>query len=188
MGLPVSNPRQAMHTRNIAYKGYLREDGLWDIEGELVDSKPQGWDSPEKGKMSPGQAVHRMLVRVVVSDDFEVVQAHAAMPDTPFPECTQATVPVRLLVGATLKKGWRQAIEAAMGDVRGCTHLRELLHGIGTAAYQTIGPAREKLELAEPGRAMPARHLGQCISWDFGSDVVKRHKPWLYKAPKDTGG
>jgi hypothetical protein len=42
------------------------------------------------------------------------------------------------MVGATMGPGWRQAIERALGSVRGCTHLRELLFNIATAAYQTI--------------------------------------------------
>ena len=37
---PVSSrPRQTSHIRRVTYQGYEREDGLWDMEAELHDSK-----------------------------------------------------------------------------------------------------------------------------------------------------
>ena len=39
MPLSPSAPRQLMHNRAIECRGYEREDGLWDIEGHLVDTK-----------------------------------------------------------------------------------------------------------------------------------------------------
>ena len=39
MPLSTSAPRQLMHNRAIECRGYQREDGLWDIEGHLVDTK-----------------------------------------------------------------------------------------------------------------------------------------------------
>ena len=38
MPLSTSAPRQLMHNRAIECRGYQREDGLWDIEGHLVDT------------------------------------------------------------------------------------------------------------------------------------------------------
>ena len=39
MPLPPAAPRKNMHTRDIQCCGYERADGLWDIEGHLVDTK-----------------------------------------------------------------------------------------------------------------------------------------------------
>ena len=49
------------------------------------------------------------------------------------------------MIGVTMGPGWRQAIERALGGVRGCTHLRELLFNMATAAYQTIPAYRHRL-------------------------------------------
>lgn len=40
--MPLSNPvpRVARHRRAITVEAYLREDGLWDIEARLMDTKP----------------------------------------------------------------------------------------------------------------------------------------------------
>jgi hypothetical protein len=37
--------RTPLHTRAITFRGYAREDGLWDLEGELHDSKHYDYDS-----------------------------------------------------------------------------------------------------------------------------------------------
>ncbi len=182
--LPEPARRTLQHTRLVQYRGYQRSDGWWDVEGELLDNKAQQWRSSEKGEMQPGQPVHHMLVRVTFDGGLTVLEANAAMPETPFPECMQARAPLHLLVGASLGPGWRRAIEAALGGARGCAHLRELLFGLGTAAYQTLGPTLEKqAQAATPGGgAQPLRHFGQCVAWDYAGDVMKRHHPAFYRS------
>jgi hypothetical protein len=176
MPIPEPKPRSAAHTRKVTYCGWRRDDGLWDIEGELLDLKEAEWASRDKGLQPPG-AVHHMKVRICVDETLTVIEAHADMPETPFAECLPATSPVQRLVGQKLARGWRKAIDHAMGGTLGCTHLRELLQGLGTAAYQTVAPTRNIG--ADP--TQPPRHLGQCISWDFSGPVMKRHLPEFYR-------
>jgi hypothetical protein len=83
--------------------------------------------------------------------------------------------------GRAAGAGWRQAIEKALGGVRGCTHLRELLFNMATAAYQAVFPWRERerrLAGVTPSQASePPYHLGRCIAWDTNGAVVARHYP-----------
>jgi hypothetical protein len=85
------------------------------------------------------------------------------------------------MVGVTMGPGWRQAIEKALGGIRGCTHLRELLFNMATAAYQTVPVYRERLRrqsgVPEAENAAPPYHLGKCLAWDFNGAVVQRHYP-----------
>ena len=37
--LPPAQARVLSHTRAVTYHGYQRDDGLWDIEAHLRDSK-----------------------------------------------------------------------------------------------------------------------------------------------------
>ena len=37
--LPPAAARQHLHNRHVEYRGYRRDDGGWDIEGELRDTK-----------------------------------------------------------------------------------------------------------------------------------------------------
>ena len=39
MPLSPAAPREHIHTRTVTCRGYRRKDGLWDIEGHLVDVK-----------------------------------------------------------------------------------------------------------------------------------------------------
>ena len=39
MTLSTPAPRKHRHTRTIHAEGFLREDGLWDIEARMIDSK-----------------------------------------------------------------------------------------------------------------------------------------------------
>jgi hypothetical protein len=103
------------------------------------------------------------------------------MDHTPFPECQQGNDPMQQMVGATLGPGWRQAIEKALGGVRGCTHLRELLFNMATAAYQTVFPWRERERrlagVPADQATQPPYHLGRCIAWDTNGAVTARYYP-----------
>ena len=181
MSLPAAQPRTHLHTRAVVYRGYHREDGLWDIEAELSDSKTYTLERTERGEMPPGTPIHGMAIRVTVDDTLTIREITPAMDFTPFGECLQGEDPMQGMLGATMGPGWRQAIERSLGGTRGCTHLRELLFNMATAAYQTIPAYRERLRreagVEQPPSAEPPYHLGKCIAWDFDGPVVQRHYP-----------
>ena len=180
MTLPVPAPRQQLHTRAVTYRGFLRGDGLWDIEGELADTKTYATEM-ERGPLPAGMPIHGMSIRVTVDDGLVIQAIAASMDHTPFAECLQGEDPMQKMVGVRMGPGWRQAIEAALGGVRGCTHLRELLFNMATAAYQAVFPYRERQRrlAGEPAAQVvePPYHLGRCIAWDFNGAVVLRHYP-----------
>ena len=194
--LPSPASRRPIHTRNIRFEGFLRDDGLWDIEGELKDTKTYGFQRSDGTDMPPGTPIHHMRIRVTVDEDMVIREIAAAMGATPFGECQQGVDPMQRMVGARLGPGWRQAIEKALGGVRGCTHLRELLFNLATAAYQTVFPWRER-ERREAGQtstqaSQPPYHLGRCIAWDPHGAVTQRYYPQFFgrelkpgRPPKD---
>ena len=181
MPLPEPAPRSHLHTRSVVFRGYHREDGLWDIEAEMSDTKTYALDRSERGLMPPGTPIHGMAIRATVDDTMTIRAIASSMDSTPFDECQQGKDPMQQMVGVTMGPGWRQAIERALGGVRGCTHLRELLFNMATAAYQTIPAYRHRLRrqagLPEPESNEPPYHVGKCMAWDFDGPVVKRHYP-----------
>jgi hypothetical protein len=187
MALSAPVPRLHTHTRSIEFNGYLRGDGLWDIEAELVDTRQHVYRTREGVEVPPPSRFHNMLLRVTLDDQMVIHALEAAMPATPFPECGNAADPMQRLVGARLGGGWRKAIDEAIGGIKGCTHMRELLFNIATAAFQTIPVYRRRMSRAEPevmqpmGRAAkPPPHLGKCLSWDFNGPVVQRVAPEFF--------
>jgi len=181
MSLPLPQPRSHLHTRSVVFRGYHREDGLWDIEAEMSDTKTYPLERSERGLMPPGTPVHGMAIRATVDDTMTIREIASSMDSTPFDECQQGKDPMQQMVGVTMGPGWRQAIERALGGVRGCTHLRELLFNMATAAYQTIPAYRHRLRrqagLPEAESTEPPYHLGKCLAWDFDGPVVQRHYP-----------
>lgn len=181
MPLPPPAPRAHAHTRRIEYRGYHREDGLWDIEGHLRDTKAYDQTDRIGHVRMAGEPVHDMHVRITIDDAMAIVAIAVALDSTPFAECPQAAPPVQKLIGATLGAGWRRALDEAIGSTRGCTHLRELMFGAATAAFQTMGSYRDHLRVqrGEPQRPMttPAFFMGKCMSWDFNGPVIARVAP-----------
>jgi hypothetical protein len=181
MPLPEPAARQHLHTRAVEYRGFLREDGLWDIEATMSDVKTYGFAFSEGRAMPPGTPIHGMAIRITIDEAMTIRAIATAMDHTPYGECRQGVDPMQQMVGVQLGPGWRQAIEKALGGVRGCTHLRELLFNMATAAYQTVVPYRQRHQRegdkAGSQRAEPPHHLGRCIAWDFDGAVVQRNYP-----------
>lgn len=185
--LPVSSPRRHIHTRRVTSLGLLRDDGLWDVEGELFDEKSYTYADRERGPLRPGLPMHHMRARITLDNDMNVVDAHAAMPAIPFGYCAGAVPGVERLKGASVGAGWRRAVDAAMGSTRGCTHMRELFYALATTAFQTISAYREQHmpELGPPKAADGQRpfFLNQCHSWADTSPVVAEYFPRFHRKP-----
>jgi hypothetical protein len=173
--------RTPLHTRTLSFRGFARADGLWDMEGELHDSKH--YDHPhEHGTRHTGQPVHHLFLRVTLDEQFCIRDIATRMGTAPFAECGEADRHMRRFIGQTMGKGWRQTIERTVGGLEGCTHLRELLFNMATAAFQTIPHHMEMQRLAQgqdrhaPG-AQPPFYMGRCMTWDFNGPVVARLAP-----------
>src|SRR5262249_43094787 len=91
MPLSAPAPREHIHTRQVECRGYLRTDGLWDIEGHMTDRKTYSFPSEERGEVTAGTPVHDMWIRMTVSDDL-VIQAIEAVTDgAPYRICPSIT-------------------------------------------------------------------------------------------------
>ena len=176
MPLSAPVPRKTSHIRRVTYQGYEREDGLWDMEAELHDSKAHDMPSfRHQGVRLAGDPIHHMWLRVTIDRKLVVHAIEAAMDAHPLQDCPQARPALQGMVGACMARGWRQAIAQHMGGVASCTHLRELLFNMATAAFQTLPAA---FGGGDPNT--PPRHLGQCTGWDFEGNGVKEYFPQFY--------
>ncbi|MEI8395060.1 MAG: DUF2889 domain-containing protein [Rhodospirillaceae bacterium] len=185
--------RQAVHARTVICRGFRRDDGLWDIEGHLLDVKHYSFHTVHRGDIEPGDPIHQMRMRVTVTDAFEVVDIEATTFKSPFDYCGEITGDYRHLIGLTMGAGWTRAIKERLGGVKGCTHHTELLGPIATTAFQTIYPIlmREQVEraAAKPGSASdpisserPAL-LDVCHVFDTTGPFVREHWPDHYTGP-----
>ncbi len=192
MSLPTPAPRRHFHTRRIVCEGFLRDDGLWDIEGRIVDTKTYGYDEPDRGHRAPGDPVHDMAVRLTLDAQMEVRAIEVDMAATPYGVCASAAPAYQGLVGKRIGLGWRRAVNECVGGTRGCTHVRELLFPMATVAFQTIGGWREQSTGDDrfddmPGAGERPYFIDGCRSWAADGPVVARLFP-RYAVRRDTGG
>ncbi len=69
MGLTEPAERHLVHNRRISCSGYVRADGHFDIEAELIDSKTYDFPSDTHGTVYKNTPYHHMQVRITVDLD-----------------------------------------------------------------------------------------------------------------------
>ncbi len=136
-GLPVGN-RRLVHTRHISCTAYERADGLLDIEGHLVDSKPFPLELSERGALAPGAAIHEMLLCLTVDRGLTIRDVRARTMHAPYGICGAIGDSYRQLIGLQIGRGFVRHVKSLFRGVAGCSHLTELLSPIATTAYQAL--------------------------------------------------
>ncbi|MEZ5741621.1 MAG: DUF2889 domain-containing protein [Burkholderiaceae bacterium] len=184
MTLSAPAPRIPRHTRHIHCEGYLRDDGLWDIEASIIDTKAYPYAEPYRGLRPVGSEVHHMAIRLTLDDSLEVKAIEVQMPQTPYPDCPGAARNFQSLVGARVGAGWRRIVNEKVGGTRGCTHVRELLFPMATVAFQTIRGWPEEHGQPLVRRKMPDDQARQgfvdgCHAWAADGEMIADLYPAL---------
>jgi hypothetical protein len=179
--------RRLMHRRSVECTGYLRNDGLWEVEARLVDTKPFAQRNPHRGVLLPGDPVHDIGLRLAVDDSLTIVEAETTMRSTPFSSCTEVEPILQRLVGERIGKGWRELVRHRIGRLETCTHLSELLGPAVTTLFQTMSygktpDGRSSLE-DQRGAREPPFYLGGCHSWRTDGPVVAELFPQFATRP-----
>ena len=173
-----SDPRRArkpLHRRRIEIAGYAREDGLFDIEGRLIDAKDVPFSVGGETR-APGEAIHDMWLRITVDRELRIVDAAASTDAMPYPgSCDGITPDYAKLVGLSIGPGYLRHVKERLGGVHGCTHLTELAASLATAAFQTF--AGQGLM---PSERKPPQ-LDRCHALDSRGETVARFYPKWYR-------
>jgi Protein of unknown function (DUF2889) len=191
--MPLSDPapRTLLHRRDIQLRGYHRDDGLFDIEAHLLDTKADAFEHDTHGTVPGGTPLHGMWVRLTIDEEMVVVRAEAASDHTPYAICPSAAPNFTRLAGLKIGPGFNRAVAERVGGTAGCTHLREVLGQMATVAYQTLYPFRAVKERAEAARRVAAGEppprqrpglVGSCIAYAPDSPVTLKRWPWLKDA------
>jgi hypothetical protein len=178
MPLPVSEvERELTHTRRVRYEGFKRKDGFWDIEAHLTDAKNHDY-TLKTGVRRAGQPIHDMWVRITIDRNLTILDAVASSDAVPYPGgCEKIAPSYKGLIGLNLVRGFRKAVHAQFGTVKGCTHITELLAGLPTAAIQTF--AGEMNEDGENGEK--PFQIDQCHALESTTQTVKTWYPKWYR-------
>jgi hypothetical protein len=188
MPLPTPAPREPIHTRTIDCRGFRREDGLWDIEGHLTDTKTYAFNNQFRGELPAGAPVHDMWLRITVDDRLVIHAVEAVTEASPYPVCPAITPNFQRLKGLRIYPGFQKQVRDRLGGTQGCTHLVDLLGPLATTAYQTVFPYRAQQyeqRLARDGRPpeRPTRKpklVDSCHAFASDGEVVQRYWPEFY--------
>jgi len=179
--MPLSPPkcaRQKVHVRQISVEGYRREDGMLELDACLTDTKEADY-LLASGVRKAGDPVHQMRVRVTLDADFTIVDAEACSDWVPYVGgCDTIGPDYRRLIGLNLVRGFRRIVGEMFADVRGCSHLTELLSSLPTAAIQTFATFRRDNEDSGE-KPFP---LDRCHALDCSGETVRLYYPKWYRA------
>lgn len=179
--MPLSPPaeREELHRRRMDFAGFRRADGLWDIEGHLVDTKTYAFHNHHRGEIQAGEPLHNMRIRLTIDDDFLIHDAEAVTDHGPFAACPAVAPNFKKMIGVTVAGGWRREIRDRLGGTEGCTHMVELLTAMATVAFQTLYPALAKRDKDKPIIGKPAL-IDSCHAYRSDGEVVKASWPDHY--------
>ncbi|PYF83366.1 hypothetical protein DFP75_102462 [Marinomonas alcarazii] len=166
--------RKLMHRRTIESYGYLRDDGLWDIEATMQDIKPYDVNREFDGTLVPeGSPFHDITVCLTLDDTFLIKEVSVSMDSFPFPSCGGAAPSFEALKGTRIKAGWSRWIKQTFSGKVGCTHVLELLPVVATTAFQTMWqPLGKKYPQHVP--ATLTKLVNSCHGWSEDGPMVRK--------------
>lgn len=177
-----SSGRRLLHTRQVICTGYERDDGLFDIEGRLLDTKGIATDFPY-GTIPANGVLHQMRIVITLDRKLVIQQIEAVSEQAPTPVCRHINQAYASLVGVSMGPGFKKRVAERVGGIKGCTHLTELLGPMATTAIQTLAPVIQmrlrQRAVRDPDFEMP-RHwvIGTCHAYHPEGDAARRATEW----------
>ncbi|CAN5679023.1 DUF2889 domain-containing protein [soil metagenome] len=182
MALPTAAPeRQLKHRRSIDVQIFSRGSGLWEVDAHITDVRSAD-TRMATGMLPTGQPIHDMLLRLVVNESFDVLEAGAETYSMPYPgECSAYGDIYSRLVGLNLMRGFRQAVKERLGGVQACTHITELTQVLPTAVVQAF--AGEVLDTrGDSDDSRQPFQIDRCHALRADGPSVRTYYPRWYRA------
>jgi hypothetical protein len=182
---PPSSRRALKHTRAIHIEAFARDDGLWDIDAHITDTKTRD-SGLASGVREAGSPIHSLWLRLTVDTQLTIKDAEAVSDAVPYPGyCDTIGPDYRKLVGLNLLKGFRDALRQRLSGIDGCTHLTELAQVLPTAAIQAF--AGDVFDTRDGASTDQQSHkpfqLDRCHALRTDGEAVVRYYPrWAVKS------
>ena len=180
--------REPLHARSLDMQGWRRSDGLFELEGRVIDRKPHDFAPASGGRaVRAHEPIHNLGLRLVF-DEQMVVRALETFTDaSPYPACPQGGQALQAMVGVSMTRGWSKEVRARLGGARSCTHLMELLIPLATVAVQSMSA----LHIGRPERTdadgRPLK-IDSCHAYAEHGELVLQRWPAFHRPATDGGG
>ena len=184
MALPTAaSERQLKHRRSIDVQIYARGNGLWEVDAHITDVRPVTTQMVT-GPLPAGEPIHDMLLRLVVDEQCNIVEAGAQTTAMPYPgQCDTYGDVYGRLVGLNLMKGFRQAVKERVGGAQACTHITELAQVLPTAVVQAFAGEVIDTRGASADSTQPFQ-IDRCHALRANGPTVQAYYPRWYRAAK----
>ena len=174
--------REEVHHRQVDLRYYRRSDGLFEVEGHLVDSKRHAYRRQLAKEDSPADSpLHDITVRLVMDESLNVHDAQAIMSATPFGVCRDAVHTLTPLIGLRIGSSWNRQVREHLGGAHSCTHIVELLGQMATTALQGQAPQRIARINAPENEALRRARVDSCFAYAAHREVVAQLWPHLHQ-------
>lgn len=179
-GAPVT--REELHERRINMRGYRRSDGLYEVEGRVVDEKPHEFTAPGHGGRTTAahESIHEMGVVLVFDEDLLVHDVRTFTNAAPYAECGEGGRALQSLKGLRIASGWSREVRKRLGAGSSCTHLVELLVPLATVAFQSLAVARRGRPDTLDAAGRPVK-IDSCYAYRSGGELVLHHWPTWHR-------
>lgn len=184
MTLPqAAAQRQLKHRRQIDVQVYARGDGLWEVDATLTDTKTRTAQLGS-GPRPPGVPIHDMLLRLVVNEKFDILEAGSETRWMPYTgQCSEHGDVYGRLSGLNLMDHFRLRLRERVGGVLGCTHITELAQVLPTAVVQAFAGEVIDTRGDTEGASRPFQ-IDRCHALRSNGPVVAQFYPrWAQAAP-----
>ncbi len=179
--------RKEIHHRRIDMRGYERSDGLFEVQAHLTDRKPHDFTPPGDSRTVPAHApVHDIKVTIVFDEDLLIHAVDSAMDAYPYLSCPGGGDTLGALVGLHIGRGWASEVRKRLPACDSCTHIREMLIPMASAAYQTLTMLRSHLFDQRDADGWPVK-IDSCHAYGRSRELVRRLWPTHYR-PDDPDG
>lgn len=178
--------REELHFRRIDMRGWRRSDGLFEVEGSVVDRKPHPFKSPSGSKVTvANEPLHDMGVKLVFDENMLVHDVVAFTNSAPYADCFAAGSALQTIKGLHIAGGWSREVSKRLGGKQSCTHLMQLLIPLGTTAFQSLSMHRLDRPAAVRADGKPVK-VDSCYAYAAERGVVMHMWPAFYTGPKPT--
>jgi hypothetical protein len=177
------NERRPLHLRRIHCEAFERADGLIDLEGRLIDTKPVPLGLVNR-EVPAGEPIHQMRVCLTIDRERHIVDARVFSDDAPYPDCREIEPAYRQLVGLRIEPGFTATVKRLFRGTAGCTHMTELLPPLASTAFQVLWASGEFDGAEAAGNAARTTPLGGCHALRVDGRVVNTYFSDWNKAPR----
>lgn len=183
MSLPPAAPqRQLKHRRQIDVQVFSRGNGFWEVDATLSDVKTRMARMAE-GPRPAGTPIHEMLLRLVVNEQLDIVEAGSETRWMPYTgTCDHHGDAYQRLVGLNLLREFRKQLRQRVGGVLACTHITELAQVLPTAVVQAFAGEVIDTRGDTDGASQPFQ-IDRCHALRSSGDAVRLHYPRWYRLP-----